>query len=197
MPVKWTSEMDQKLLLKILETHELRVNTEKVSEAWFGDDLKAKPTPRAIAERLVKIKSLIKNGNGTTPASTPKKLATPSSHNRAFGKRKRRDTREENITTENFIWPTSDIRTIKHEHANYSDSSIDGMVIPMSTPTPSKRARVAPSLPAGMITYTEDTDDGAQYESSTSEFIPSAKIEVSNGYSNVHDDEAVGTAECV
>ncbi|KAL2812116.1 hypothetical protein BJX63DRAFT_432927 [Aspergillus granulosus] len=34
MPVRWTPEKDQLLLLKILETHNLSVDTRKVAEAW-------------------------------------------------------------------------------------------------------------------------------------------------------------------
>ncbi|PGH33824.1 hypothetical protein GX50_03393 [[Emmonsia] crescens] len=202
MPVKWTPEMDQQLLLKILETHELSVDTKKVSQAWPGDDPNAKPTPRAITERLAKIKAQIKNGNGPTPTSTPKKLATPTSRKRTSAKRKHGDVINasagtENIKTEAFISPTSNVNNIKHEYTDFSDSSIDGMAVSMTMRTPSKRARVAPPLPAGMITYNEDTDDDVQYESSASDFIHPAKIEVDNGYGNVHvhDDEAVGAAD--
>ncbi|KAL9059239.1 MAG: hypothetical protein Q9162_001276 [Coniocarpon cinnabarinum] len=69
MPVKWDPAMDQLLLLKILETvwlpsrselwfydHDLKVDVKKISESW-PDDQKDKPTPRAITERLVKIRS--------------------------------------------------------------------------------------------------------------------------------------------
>ncbi|KAI9855109.1 MAG: hypothetical protein M1830_006483 [Pleopsidium flavum] len=64
MPVKWTPDNDQMLLLKILETHsDLSVDARKISSAWPPD--RDAPTARAITERLVKIRSLAKaNGAG-------------------------------------------------------------------------------------------------------------------------------------
>ncbi|KAI9875732.1 MAG: hypothetical protein M1830_008062 [Pleopsidium flavum] len=64
MPVKWTPDNDQMLLLKILETHsDLSVDAKKISSAWPSD--RDAPTARAITERLVKIRSLAKaNGAG-------------------------------------------------------------------------------------------------------------------------------------
>ncbi|KAL4960317.1 uncharacterized protein BDV14DRAFT_204847 [Aspergillus stella-maris] len=62
MPVKWTAERDQLLLLKILETHELKLDLKKVVAAWpTGEE---KPTPRAITERLVRIRANIKGAGG-------------------------------------------------------------------------------------------------------------------------------------
>ncbi|PKY04742.1 hypothetical protein P168DRAFT_281119 [Aspergillus campestris IBT 28561] len=102
MPVKWTPEKDQLLLLKILETHELSVDTKKVADAWPGE---SRPTPRAITERLVRMRQMVKQSSkegseghfsigkgGSSNPSTPRKprrgpgsaTATPSS-----GKRKR------------------------------------------------------------------------------------------------------------
>ncbi|KLJ06306.1 hypothetical protein EMPG_10290 [Blastomyces silverae] len=193
MPVKWTPEMDQQLLLKILETHKLSVNTSEIAKAWPGNDPKAKPSARAITERLVKIRSLIKTGNGQSPTSTPQKPTTPSSHNRTSAKRKRGDgtsTGNENIKTEAaFVSPTPDAKHIKHEYTDYSDSSIDGMAIPVTMRTPSKRARVPPLLPSGMTTYSEDTDNESRNESSASEFIYPTKIETNDCYGNIHVHE--------
>ncbi|TPX23677.1 hypothetical protein DIZ76_013013 [Coccidioides immitis] len=73
MPIKWTPENDQILLLKILETHQLSVDTKKVSEAWPQADPNAIPTPRAITERLHRIKKASKE-NIESLAATPKKL---------------------------------------------------------------------------------------------------------------------------
>ncbi|KAL8718904.1 MAG: hypothetical protein Q9181_008134, partial [Wetmoreana brouardii] len=52
------------LLLKILETSNINADVKAISETWTaGDD---KPTPRAIQERLFKIRSMSKGkGNGT------------------------------------------------------------------------------------------------------------------------------------
>ncbi|KAI4268253.1 MAG: hypothetical protein LQ337_007941 [Flavoplaca oasis] len=80
------------LLLKILETSEISANVAKISETW--PDTEEAPTPRAIQERLVKIRAMA-GGKGlgsfkvsgtvgsrggaakTSPAkaSTPKKSA--------------------------------------------------------------------------------------------------------------------------
>ncbi|KAE8140740.1 hypothetical protein BDV38DRAFT_279714 [Aspergillus pseudotamarii] len=63
MPMRWTPENDQLLLLKILETHDLSVDTKKVAEAWPGTDSSSRPTPRAITERLVKMRQMVKAAN--------------------------------------------------------------------------------------------------------------------------------------
>ncbi|KAL4782493.1 hypothetical protein BJX76DRAFT_358859 [Aspergillus varians] len=89
MPMKWTPETDQLLLLKILETHELKVNTAKVAEAWSPGQ--NRPTPRAITERLVRMRQMVKSssaqgteghfsiGSGaSSTASTPRKRKNPS-----------------------------------------------------------------------------------------------------------------------
>ncbi|KAL2852503.1 hypothetical protein BJY01DRAFT_244501 [Aspergillus pseudoustus] len=70
MPMRWTPEKDQLLLLKILETHNLSVDTKKVAEAWPSNE--EKPTARAITERLVKMRAIVKanasaSGGGGTP----------------------------------------------------------------------------------------------------------------------------------
>ncbi|PLB45245.1 hypothetical protein P170DRAFT_479764 [Aspergillus steynii IBT 23096] len=108
MPMKWTPENDQLLLLKILETHDLSVDTKRVADAWpINEDSGKKndrPTPRAITERLVRMRQIVKStgtgtsstdghfsigkGTGSAP-STPRKprasgLKTPSTS----GKRK-------------------------------------------------------------------------------------------------------------
>ncbi|KAL5365381.1 hypothetical protein BJX96DRAFT_12219 [Aspergillus floccosus] len=110
MPMKWTPENDQLLLLKILETHDLSVDTKRVAEAWpKGDN---KPTPRAITERLVRMRQIVKaSSNGTeghfsigkgtakSVASTPRKPRSTSTPKggagpktpASSGKRKRRN----------------------------------------------------------------------------------------------------------
>ncbi|MCJ1254849.1 hypothetical protein MMC24_002665 [Lignoscripta atroalba] len=90
MPIKWTPENDQLLLLKILETSAVQADVKAISAAWPTDRGET-PTPRSITERLVKIRSVAKaNGAGhfsvssaqakgirtpsATPSSTPRKL---------------------------------------------------------------------------------------------------------------------------
>ncbi|PYH77548.1 hypothetical protein BO82DRAFT_358223 [Aspergillus uvarum CBS 121591] len=106
--MRWTPEADQLLLLKIVETHNLSVNYKKVAEAWPVAEGEIPPTPRAISERLIKIRNMAgttastskgnnqddnNNNNPITPNATPRKPrksiapSTPSST-----KRKRGDT---------------------------------------------------------------------------------------------------------
>ncbi|KAL9608171.1 MAG: hypothetical protein Q9167_006975 [Letrouitia subvulpina] len=76
MGVKWTPE----LLLKILETSEVRVDSKAIAEKW-PKEKEFSPTPRAIQERLVKIRQMAQaqfsisshnaktNGKGAPPAT--------------------------------------------------------------------------------------------------------------------------------
>ncbi|KAI9807611.1 MAG: hypothetical protein M1825_005551 [Sarcosagium campestre] len=94
MPVKWTPDNDQVLLLKILETHPtISVDASAVANAWPAD--REKPTARAISERLVKIRktagvqlSITRAGNGT-PTTSPKRKRLPTSMTPTSDKRKR------------------------------------------------------------------------------------------------------------
>ncbi|KAE8356626.1 hypothetical protein BDV28DRAFT_144951 [Aspergillus coremiiformis] len=105
--MRWTSDNDQLLLLKILETHDLSVDTKKVAEAWPGTDPSNRPTPRAITERLVKMRQMAKasnnnteghfsigKGTGTSTGNTvstprkPRKSATTTPKTPTSGKRK-------------------------------------------------------------------------------------------------------------
>ncbi|RAL12068.1 uncharacterized protein BO97DRAFT_405787 [Aspergillus homomorphus CBS 101889] len=111
--MRWTPEADQLLLLKILETHNLSVNSKKVAEAWPVAEGQDGPTPRAISERLVKIRNMagtsfsISKGNKstTTPNTTPRKPRTKSVPSTPSStKRKREDTvKAEPIPTDSFI----------------------------------------------------------------------------------------------
>ncbi|KAL8764488.1 MAG: hypothetical protein Q9203_005903 [Teloschistes exilis] len=121
MPIRWTPEKDQytstntarQLLLKILETSQINADVKAISENWAdGGEV---PTPRAIQERLFKIRSLAKGrGEGSfkvsstvrstkndgtpknspaKPKATPNKTKTPArntpSKKSTGGKRKR------------------------------------------------------------------------------------------------------------
>ncbi|KAI9784684.1 MAG: hypothetical protein M1816_000749 [Peltula sp. TS41687] len=81
MPVKWTPDNDQMLLLKILETHPaLSVDTKAVSEAWPSN--LEKPSARAITERLVRIR---KNAGIQFTVKSAQATKGPSSPNGAKG----------------------------------------------------------------------------------------------------------------
>lgn len=67
MPIKWGPQQDHLLLLKILETHpSIKLDTEKVAKAWPTEADEAGPTPRAIKERLTKIRELSKKNGSIT-----------------------------------------------------------------------------------------------------------------------------------
>ncbi|MCJ1432099.1 hypothetical protein MMC27_001455 [Xylographa pallens] len=74
MPIKWTSENDQLLLVKVLETHAVSIDTKAVVAAWPTNNGEV-PTPRAITERILKIRSLAKaaGGGATSKISSPSK----------------------------------------------------------------------------------------------------------------------------
>ncbi|KAJ6116016.1 hypothetical protein N7523_006433 [Penicillium sp. IBT 18751x] len=77
MPIRWTADADQTLLLKILETQDLNVDYAKVAAAWPGP-AENRPTPRAIRERLVKIKENAKDTAGLAQSSpSPRKGRKP------------------------------------------------------------------------------------------------------------------------
>ncbi|KAF3387074.1 hypothetical protein F1880_001266 [Penicillium rolfsii] len=70
--MRWTPLADQMLLLKLIETHEINIDTTKIADAWpasLGGE--APPTARAVKERLSKIRELIKQSAGTTSVSSP------------------------------------------------------------------------------------------------------------------------------
>ncbi|SLM39657.1 hypothetical protein LPUS_10246 [Lasallia pustulata] len=100
MPVKWIPEMDQLLLLKILETCDVNADAKKISAAWPTDCPNGLPTPRAITERLVRIRDSAKKtgaahsntssaqSKGKRAGGTPRKSRAG---NGSGGKRKRGD----------------------------------------------------------------------------------------------------------
>ncbi|MCJ1397945.1 hypothetical protein MMC11_001141 [Xylographa trunciseda] len=77
MPIKWTSENDQLLLLKVLETHSITIDTKAVSAAWPTDKGEV-PSARAITERVVKIRSLAKATGGGTFSVKSSQSKSPS-----------------------------------------------------------------------------------------------------------------------
>ncbi|MCJ1307181.1 hypothetical protein MMC25_000827 [Agyrium rufum] len=89
MPTNWTVDNDRMLLLKILETHQIKVDALKIHNAWPEDGNGERPTARAVTERLVKIRNMAKNSgaahfavsstqsNGSGSGSTPKQVKPP------------------------------------------------------------------------------------------------------------------------
>ncbi|KAL4988241.1 hypothetical protein BDW68DRAFT_177128 [Aspergillus falconensis] len=66
MPVKWTPENDQLLLVKILETHDFKLDPKRIVEVWPTIEGQDKPTPRAITERLARIRAMVKPGKSSS-----------------------------------------------------------------------------------------------------------------------------------
>ncbi|KAJ5502533.1 hypothetical protein N7463_005407 [Penicillium fimorum] len=75
--VKWDAVADQTLLATILETHHMSVDVAKVAEAWPAEDEEHRPTPRAIKERLNRIKELNRARNPDAATSGPSSPVTP------------------------------------------------------------------------------------------------------------------------
>ncbi|KAK5121933.1 hypothetical protein LTR85_004505 [Meristemomyces frigidus] len=91
MPVQWTADLDRRLLLPPLEL--AKVDNKAIAELWakkYGNEGGEQPTPRAITERLVKLKKSVTGGSGgtastgtprkstaVTPKATPKKPTFP------------------------------------------------------------------------------------------------------------------------
>ncbi|KAI5291916.1 hypothetical protein KEM52_000037 [Ascosphaera acerosa] len=106
MPVKWTPETDQLLFLKVLETHNITIDSKKVVEAWPSSDPSSVPTPKAITEHMRTLRQRFAGGGGSggtgsgsgnvTPAASPRKKAagtprTPRTPKSAGGKRKAKE----------------------------------------------------------------------------------------------------------
>ncbi|KAL8966193.1 MAG: hypothetical protein Q9197_006120 [Variospora fuerteventurae] len=108
MPIKWSADKDQKvslpshlkkllvfklthpqLLLKILETSNITVDVKTISTNWSTDPGEEAPTPRAIQERIHKIRAMTKGkgtgsfkvtgtvGNQSSPSKVTKSRASP------------------------------------------------------------------------------------------------------------------------
>ncbi|KAI2737554.1 hypothetical protein DTO013E5_4365 [Penicillium roqueforti] len=125
--VKWDSIADQTLLAKILETHDLSVDVAKVAEAWPVEDEDHRPTPRALKERLNKIRENVRNGNvaavsGPSSPVTPKKRAPRKKANEtptpAGSSRKRKRVTKNAIADEDQVNVREEEELpAKHEHS--------------------------------------------------------------------------------
>ncbi|KAI5299679.1 hypothetical protein KEM56_003048 [Ascosphaera pollenicola] len=56
MVVKWDNDADQTLLVIALGVHKLPLNYEAIAAAWPKDSRHGTPTPRAISERIIKLR---------------------------------------------------------------------------------------------------------------------------------------------
>ncbi|KAL4763514.1 uncharacterized protein BDW70DRAFT_157928 [Aspergillus foveolatus] len=185
MPMKWTPEKDQLLLLKILETHDFRLDPKRVAEVWRKSrrpffisksefrpnqqtqhtatiENQDKPTPRAITERLARIRAMVKPGKSNnssmicprsgssslSPASKRgRKPGTPNSTPRSGQRKKAADKIEngKNVPTQNSQ-PKSDMdlddddTTVAADAEHELDTDfVTGEVDSISIKTPTKK----------------------------------------------------------
>ncbi|EKG16071.1 hypothetical protein MPH_06765 [Macrophomina phaseolina MS6] len=71
MPMRWTPDKDQLMLLMLLKTHNISINYGAIADAWPADQGE-KPTPRAISERLIKMRKQIGSSGGQVAAAIAK-----------------------------------------------------------------------------------------------------------------------------
>ncbi|KAI7471088.1 hypothetical protein KC351_g12299 [Hortaea werneckii] len=79
MPVQWTTEVDHRLLLLILEI--VQVDHKKIAERWaekYGQEGREQPTARAITERLYKLKKQAGGSGNNKVVATPSRKSTTS-----------------------------------------------------------------------------------------------------------------------
>ncbi|KAF2444751.1 hypothetical protein P171DRAFT_472755 [Karstenula rhodostoma CBS 690.94] len=93
MPMSWTPENDRLLLLKLIETHGISVDSNKIVAAW--PDGGTKPSARAITERFVKLRQLAGIKVSITPGGTSGKGRARVSKYTTPKKRKNKDSSDE------------------------------------------------------------------------------------------------------
>ncbi|KAL1848079.1 hypothetical protein Plec18167_008776 [Paecilomyces lecythidis] len=211
MPMRWTPETDQLLLLKILETHNLSVDAKKVAEAWPGTEAASKPTPRAITERLVRMRAQVRSsgtGNFTigsgkgSAASTPRKPRASGNKSAATtpgsGKRKRSDVNtngsangdDDGDEDMNVETPSKKQQKPKRGHVKKESNDSEITIPDLSTieATPSKRTRTPAACPPGMVVYQSEGEEKT-IESSASEYAPEGSVGQENSYIKDLDEE--------
>ncbi|KAL8644276.1 MAG: hypothetical protein Q9210_007334 [Variospora velana] len=143
MPIKWSADKDQKLLLKILETSNITVDVKMISTNWSTDPGEEAPTPRAIQERIHKIRAMAKGkgtgsfkmtgtvGSQSSPSKVTKPRASPKKKNAketTAEKRKRGGKRgagsKEDSDADNISDASSTVDVFKTE-GNGSDADDD------------------------------------------------------------------------
>ncbi|KAL4907443.1 hypothetical protein BDW74DRAFT_176208 [Aspergillus multicolor] len=166
MPIKWTPDTDKLLLIKIIETHDLKLDAKRVADAWPGTiEGQDKPTPRAIQERLVRIRADIKASSqgkgslsiGAVPKSSPststprktRKPATPTSTPESGKRRKTANTLSKSspLKREMNIDDDASLADADHELDHDFGASKPGNS-PFSTPTKTGKGRGLFDIPA-------------------------------------------------
>ncbi|KAL5394909.1 hypothetical protein PMIN06_005685 [Paraphaeosphaeria minitans] len=93
MPMSWTPENDRLLLLKLIETHGISVDSSKIVAAW--PDGGTKPTARAITERFVKLRQQAGIKVSITPGGGSGRRKAPVAKYTTPRKRKNKDSSDE------------------------------------------------------------------------------------------------------
>ncbi|EGE09148.1 hypothetical protein TEQG_08102 [Trichophyton equinum CBS 127.97] len=141
----------------------------------------ARPTPRAIAERIQKIRTLAKataTKNGTSAPTTPASRKRGAGGSKSSTKRSRTGGPKKYMSGENGSprtpTPANNGGPVKEETTDKNLVSNGGLEDVFTHRPLGKRVRTNPALPLGMIKYERDTDeeDAMKYESSVSEFAP-------------------------
>ncbi|KAK6502984.1 hypothetical protein TWF481_008020 [Arthrobotrys musiformis] len=183
MPVKWTAENDHLLLLTLLETHNIKVDGEKIKAAWPSNGGEV-PTARAIRERIVKIRSL-SGSNINSPAKSPashvnngvKKESSPKKRGRPRQTKGGVDQDDEEIISQSF--------SKGNANGSFASTVQDDADV---TPTPSPRKRRAVKVKTEpKMKFESETSDVVDLESSGDDFVPTrAEME------DDEDDEYLG-----
>ncbi|KAM5468717.1 hypothetical protein MauCBS54593_004712 [Microsporum audouinii] len=144
-----------------------------------------RPTPRAITERIHKIRSLAKAAAAKNGTPTP---ATPASRKRGAGtggskssskrsrtgglKKKGMNGEKDSPGTPTPANNGGPVKDEAHDGNLISNGQLEDVFL--AREPLGKRVRTTPALPLGMVKYEKDTDDedGMKYESSISEFAP-------------------------
>ncbi|KAK2766227.1 hypothetical protein FQN54_007743 [Arachnomyces sp. PD_36] len=176
MPVRWTPQNDQLLLLKILETHKLSVDTKKVAESWPKNNPEGVPTPRAIEQRLIKIRneskaefSIAKGKNTGSTETTPRKGSKTTTPKTPTSKRKR-DHEANGDHVDSIDTPSTKRTNVKAEVQKESDVLLDAEAF---TPR-MKREIPVPTPRLGLIPFYgfEGEAEAPEVETSGSEYAP-------------------------
>ncbi|EPS41057.1 hypothetical protein H072_5049 [Dactylellina haptotyla CBS 200.50] len=169
MPVKWTAENDHLLLLTLLETHNIKVDGDKIRAAW-PQSAGEQPTARAIKERIVKIRSMA----GGSPA---KALAASHVNN---GVKKEPSPRKKTPGRK----PRQRKASIEKDDEEIISQSVTSRDTAEGTPCPSPRKKRAVNVKVEKSQQADsEASDVVELNDSEDDFIPTkAEIDDSDDY---------------
>lgn len=175
-----------------------------------GTEPGSKPTPRAITERLVRMRAQVRAsgtgnfsiGSGKASAtSTPRKPRAPSNKSAgntpASAKRKRSDIDDSAANSKGdagdddmkIDTPSKKEKPKRgHVKKESNDSEITLPDLGAVPATPTKRIRTPATCPAGMVVYLSEGENKS-IESSSSEYVPEGSVGQENEYIKAVDDE--------